>query len=182
LPLTPVATASLSDSELRALVVDLIGEVRGLRLQNAALGAENEELRATHIAVKAEVQSLRGAVARLKGLPPRPPAKPPRPSGMEKKAGKVGRPPKRRRRGPKRDAGRVDREVTLKLEDVPPGSRLQGCHKITVRNLVVAPLPAGVLGGFGPNLRRFITWGGSSPGAVHPGRACSGALSWFQQM
>jgi hypothetical protein len=146
LPLTPVATASLSDSELRALVVDLIGEVRGLRSrnealrsQNSALRAENEELRATHIALKAEVQSLRDEVARLKGLPPRPPAKLPRPSGMEKKAGKVGRLPKRRRRGPKRDAGRVDREVTLKLEDVPPGSRFQGCKKITVRDLVVAP-------------------------------------------
>jgi len=184
LSLTPDSTASLSVSELRALVVDLIGEVRGLRSQNealrsqnAALRAQHEELRATNIALKAEVQSLRDEVARLKGLPPRPPTKPPRPSGMEKKAGKVGRPPKRRRRGPKRDAGRVDREVTLKLEDVPPGSRFQGYHAITVRDLVVAPqvtlyrrarwrapggetlvapLPAGVLGGFGPNLRRFI--------------------------
>jgi hypothetical protein len=184
LSLTPVSTASLSFSELRALVVDLIGEVRGLRAENevlrsenAALRAGNEELRTTNIALKAEVQSLRDEVARLKGLPPRPPTKPPHPSGMEKKAGKVGRPPKRRRRGPKRDAGRVDREVTLKLENVPPGSRFQGYHTITVRDLVVAPqvtlyrrarwrapggetlvapLPAGVLGGFGPNLRRFI--------------------------
>jgi hypothetical protein len=96
---------------------------------------------------------------------------------MEKKAGKVGRPPKRRRRGPKRDTGRVDRKVTLKVECVPAGSRFLGTHQITVRDLVVAPqvtlyrrarwqtpdgktlvapLPPGVLGGFGPNLRRFI--------------------------
>ena len=130
LSLTPDVTASLSFSELRALVVDLIGEFRGLRAENealhsenAALRAGNEELRTTNIALKAEVQSLRDEVARLKGLPPWPPTKPPRPSGMEKKAGKVGRPPKRRRRGPKRDAGRVDREVTLKLENVPTLSR-----------------------------------------------------------
>jgi hypothetical protein len=51
LSLTPDSTASLSFSELRALVVDLIGEVRALR-------AENEELRTTHIALKVEVQSL----------------------------------------------------------------------------------------------------------------------------
>jgi len=58
---------------------------------------------------------------------------------MEKKAGKGGRPPKRARRGPKRDAGRVDREVTLKVEDVPAGSRFLGTHQITFRDLVVAP-------------------------------------------
>ncbi|WP_284180350.1 hypothetical protein [Rhabdaerophilum sp. SD176] len=188
-PLTPDSVASLSVIELHALVVDLIGAVRGLRSENEALRAGNEELRAANIALKAEVLSLWDEVARLKGLPPRPPTKPPRRSGMKKKAGKVGRPPKWRRRGPKRDAERADREVTLKLEDVPPGSRFQGYHPITVRDLIVtprvtlywqarcrapsgetlvAPLPAGVFGGFGPNLdgvyRRFVL-----------GRACSGA-------
>jgi hypothetical protein len=176
-PLTPDSVASLSDSELRALVVDLIGEVRALRAENAALRAENEELKAANLALKAEVQSLRDEVARLKGLPPRPSTKASRPSGMEKKAGTAGRPPKRRRRGPKGDAKRVDREVTLKVEDVPAGSRFLGYHTILVRDLVVAPevtlyrrarwrtpdgetlvapLPAGVHGGFGPNLRRFL--------------------------
>lgn len=168
--MTPDSAASLSPSELRVLVADLIGEVRVLR-------AGNEELKAANLVFKAEVQSLRAEVARLKGLPPRPPRKPSRPSGMEKKAGKAGRPPKQRRRGPKGDAKRVDREVTLKVTGVPSGSRFLGYHTIVVRDLVVAPqvtryrrarwrtadgetlvapLPAGVCGGFGPNLRRFI--------------------------
>jgi len=176
-PLTSDSVASLSVDALRALVVDLIGEVRDLRSENAALRVENEELKAANLVLKEEVQALRDEVARLKGLPPRPPTKPPRPSGMEKATGRAGRPPKRARRGPKRDTGRVDREVTLKVEDVPAGSRFLGTHQITVRDLVVAPqvtlyrrarwrtpdgrtlvapLPTGVLGGFGPNLRRFI--------------------------
>ena len=155
----------------------LRAESEALRAENVTLLARNEELVVANLVLKGEVQALRDEVARLKGLPPRPPTKPPRPSGMEKKAGKTGRPPKRRRRGPKRDAGRVDREVTLKLEGVPPGSRLPGTHSITVRDLIVAPqvtlyrrarwrtpdgktlvapLPAGIVGGFGANLRRFI--------------------------
>ena len=183
-PLSDDSVASLSNGELRTIVADLADEVRRLRAESEALRAENvtllarnEELVAANLVLKGEVQALRDEVARLKGLPPRPPTKPPRPSGMEKKAGKTGRPPKRRRRGPKRDAGRVDREVTLKLEGVPPGSRLPGTHTLTVRDLVVAPqvtlyqrarwrtpdgktlvapLPAGIVGGFGANLRRFI--------------------------
>lgn len=183
-PLLPDSAALLSVDELRTLVADLVGEVRELRAENEALRAENatlrvenEELKAANLALKGEVQALRDEVARLKGLPPRPPTKPSRPSGMERTAAKIGRQPKRHRRGPKRDTHRIDREMTLRVESVPSGSRFLGYHTITVRDLVVAPqvtlyrrarwrtpngetlvapLPAGVRGGFGPNLRRFL--------------------------
>ena len=51
----------------------LVGEVRRLHLDNAALQAKVDAQQVT-------IAALRDEVARLKGLPPRPPS---RPSGME---------------------------------------------------------------------------------------------------
>src|SRR5215218_9190284 len=159
---TPLET--LSFAELRELVGTLVAKVADLGAANAALKAEN--------------QALRDEVARLKGLPPRPPA---RPSGMDKatsgstgtdKGGKRSR----RRRGAKRDREAVTAEVVVKAVP-PPGSRFKGYQEILVRELtltpavvryrrerwlapsgetVLAPLPAGIVGGFGPGLRRFL--------------------------
>ena len=146
----------LSLVEMRELVGVLIGEVHRLRADN---------------------QALRDEVARLKGLPPRPPS---RPSGMEKAtgpaaSGKTGS-RSRRRRGVKRDKDAVTAEVVL-AASVPRGSRFKGYQDILVRDLrlsaevvryrrerwvtasgetVVAPLPPGIVGSFGPGLRRFI--------------------------
>jgi len=102
----------LSLAELRALVDVLVGEVRRLQADNAALRTEN--------------QALRDEVARLKGLPSRPPS---RPSGMEQatEPGTVGKSKKRsrRRRGAKRDRDAVTAERVLKAT-VPAGSRFKG--------------------------------------------------------
>jgi hypothetical protein len=160
----------LSLAELRELVGALASEVTRLR----TLG---EAQQASLAALKLENQALRDEVARLKGLPPRPPS---RPSGMEKATGgaEPGRGGKRsrRRRGAKRDRDAVTAEVVLKAPP-PPGSRFKGYQDILVRELtltpevvryrrerwltpsgetVLAPLPAGIVGGFGPGLRRFL--------------------------
>src|SRR5918998_228441 len=125
------------------------------------------------------VGELIAEVDRLKGLPPRPP--PARPSGMEQAAGggtgtgKGGR-RSRRRRGAKRDRDAVTAEVVVKAAP-PAGSRFKGYQDILVRELrlsaevvryrrerwlapsgetVLAPLPAGVVRGLGPGVRRFL--------------------------
>lgn len=159
----------LSLADLRGLVGALISEVRGLQDRVESLEIENQALRA-------ENQSLKDEIARLKNLPPRPPVKPAKSSGKEKatqpKSGKGNR----RRRGAKHDGGRVSREVTVAV-NAPAGSRFKGYETILVRDLVlsaevvryrrecwvtpggeriVAPLPAGIVGGWGANLRRFI--------------------------
>src|SRR3954447_22852625 len=82
---------------------------------------------------------------------------------------------RRKARGAKRDSDRVTREVIVKAE-VPAGSRFKGYETLLVRDLalsaevlryrrerwvtpggepIVAPVPAGIVGGYGANLRRF---------------------------
>jgi hypothetical protein len=82
----------------------------------------------------------------------------------------------RRRRGAKRDRDAVTSEVAVKAAPAP-GSRFKGYEDILVRDLrlsaevvryrrerwvtpsgetVLASLPAGIVGGFGPGLRRFL--------------------------
>jgi uncharacterized small protein (DUF1192 family) len=161
---------AMSLAELRDLVGALVSEVARLR-------ADNMAQQATIAALKAENQALRDEVARLKGLPPRPPS---RPSGMEKATGAsgtdTGSKRSRRRRGAKRDRDAVTSEVAVKAAPAP-GSRFKGYEDILVRDLrlsaevvryrrerwvtpsgetVLASLPAGIVGGFGPGLRRFL--------------------------
>jgi hypothetical protein len=168
----------LSQKALRQLVSDLAGtlerveqELSQLRTHNQALQEEVERLRLDNSNLHASNQALKDEIARLKNLPPRPPFKP---SGMEKAtqsrpAGSGRRPG----RGAKRD--RVTREVTLRAE-VPPGSRFKGYKTVVHRDLVltaevvrykrerwvtpqgqtiIAPMPPGLTGGFGPEVRRF---------------------------
>ena len=161
---------------LRDLVGTLVSEIARLRADNAALHERAEAQRATIAALSAETQALRDEVARLKGLPPRPPS---RPSGMEKATSRgtgKGGGRSRRRRGAKRDRDAATAEVVVKAA-VPAGSRFKGYQDILVRELrlsaavvrfrrerwltpagetVLAPLPAGIVGGFGPELRRFL--------------------------
>jgi hypothetical protein len=147
----PAAPFSLSRCELEAEVAALRGEVAELKQLVAALRDEN---------------------ARLKGLKARPVIKP---SGMAeattpKYRGKPGR-----RRG--KVVPRVPVETQVLRVAVPPGSQFKGYEAYQVQDLeirarvvryrrerwltpdgrtIVAPLPEGSRGHFGPELRRWV--------------------------
>jgi hypothetical protein len=148
----------LSAAALKALVLQLLGEVSALRQVVAEQRAE---------------------IARLKGLKGPPSIKPSiKPSGMEQAS--EPKPPagrgKRRRRGSKRIA-RVVVEDRVLSTAVPAGSRFKGYENFLIQDVVlrpiairfrrerwvtsdgctvVAPLPPGIDGHFGPELRRFV--------------------------
>src|SRR5215472_7839883 len=164
---------TLSPPELIGLVRRLIGEVE-------RLGKANEKLAAGLASAKRENQELKDEIRRLKGLPPRPPMKP---SGMETATDRPApetpsaaeaTPP--HRRGPGVSKLSVDRTVTL-TASAPAGSRHKGYQEIIVQDIafkpevtlyrrerwatpdgrtVTADLPAGVVGGCGPNLHRLV--------------------------
>ncbi|MBV8577008.1 MAG: transposase, partial [Acetobacteraceae bacterium] len=143
--------SSLSRSELEAELAALRGEVAELRQLVLALREEN---------------------ARLKGLKGRPVI---RPSGMEdattpKRRGRPGR-----RRG--KVVPRVPVETRVLRVAVPPGSQFKGYEPYQVQDLeirarvvryrrerwltpdgqtIVAPLPPGTRGHFGPELRQWV--------------------------
>jgi len=164
---------TLSPPELIGLVRRLIGEVERLR-------KENEKLTAALASAKRETQELKDEIRRLKGLPPRPPTKP---SGMEtatdrpapeQPSAAEASPP--RRRGPGVSKLSINRTVTL-AASAPAGSRHKGYEEIIIQDIafkpevtlyrrerwttpdgrtVTADLPAGVVGGCGPNLHRLV--------------------------
>jgi hypothetical protein len=168
------------DSLERLSLTELVGLVRGLIGEVERLREENEKLNAALASTKRENQQLKDEIRRLKGLPPRPPIKP---SGMEKatdrlaaeKPSEADAPP-RRRRGPGVSKLSIDRRVTL-TAPAPAGSRHKGYEEIIVQDIafkpevtlyrcerrttqdgrtVTADLPAGVVGGCGPNLHRLV--------------------------
>ena len=133
------------------------------------------------VALKAENAALREEIARLKGLKGPPKLKP---SGMEKATEPARAERKAGRRGGKIDRLVIDEERVLKAA-VPPGSRFKGYETYVVQELilrphviryrrerwitpdgrtVVAALPAGTVGHFGPELRRFVL------AQYHPGQ------------
>jgi hypothetical protein len=123
------------------------------------------------------VVALREEIARLKGGPPRPKLKP---SGMER--GTEPKPPgssggSKPRRDGTRSKLSIDEERTIQVVAPPRGSRFKGYTSFVVQDLVIrrhvvdfrcerwhtqdggmmtAPLPVGVDGHFGPELRRFV--------------------------
>jgi Transposase IS66 family len=142
---------ALSSTELKALVLELLGKVAALEQTVAAQRAE---------------------IARLKRLKGRPALKP---SGMEKASEPKPPSPSKGRRGPVMP--RVAVEDRILAAAVPPGSRFKGYADFLVQDLVlrvcciryrrerwltpdgqliVAPLPGGVDSHFGPELRRFV--------------------------
>jgi hypothetical protein len=151
----PTSIEDLSLDELRGLVVGLLARVSALEEENAALKDE---------------------VARLKGLKGRPKLKP---SGMEKatgrtKAKKAGQKKTKRQRC--RRSPEIGEEHKLSA-NAPLGSRFKGYDDFVVQDLriearvvryrrerwvtpegrlIVAPLPPGLRGHFGPELVRFI--------------------------
>jgi Transposase IS66 family len=143
-------------------------------LPRGELEALAERLLAENAALRQAVAELRAEVATLKGLKGRPEVKP---SGMEKAT--EPEPPGTGRGGAKaRKVGRltVDEERVIEAE-VPAGSRFKGYEDFLVQDLVLrphvvrlrrerwltpdgrtvtAPMPAGIVGHFGPALRRFV--------------------------
>ncbi len=154
------------------MVATLVAEVGRLR---EADGVKDDEI----ALLRAKIVEQADEIARLKNLPKRPKFKG-RPSGMEQATSK----PKveagaKRGRGTKRDKLQVTREVKLKAAP-PPGARFRGYEDVLVQDLkisvevvryrrerwetaegerIVAAMPAGIMGGFGPELRRFIAAG-----------------------
>jgi hypothetical protein len=149
----PVELDGLSSAQLRELVVSLFAKLADLERTVAAQRAE---------------------IARLKGLKGRPDIKP---SGMDQATdpAKPGQQAKRPGRGKVRP--RVSIEDRVLKATVPPGSRFKGHETYLVQELVlsvhairyrrerwvtadgqtiVAPLPEGTQGHFGPELRRFV--------------------------
>src|SRR5437763_15803611 len=150
---SPTDPSGLQRVELEARVVELLGELAEL---------------------KRIVAAQRDEIARLKGLKGRPSIKP---SGMEnatepKPGGK-----RAKRRGRGKVTPRVASETKVLRVAVPQGSQFKGYEPYQVQDLVltarvmcyrrerwltpdgetiVAPLPGGIRGHFGPELRRFV--------------------------
>ena len=171
----PDSLECLSHADLIGVVRELIGEVGRLRAEDEKLGFALKELKAEHQAVKDEL-------ARLKNLPPRPPQKP---SGMDKATDRGGsgsgdKSPagekSSRRRGSQLDKLTIGATVVVTAK-APAGSRRKGYEEIVVQDLslspqvtlyrrerwetpegerIIAELDPGIVGGYGPNLHRFV--------------------------
>src|SRR3954447_2192932 len=150
------------------------GKISLSGLPRAELEALAERLLAENDALRQVVTELKAEVATLKGVKGRPEVKP---SGMEKGAGSEPGATNRGRGGRgKADRLTVDEERVVEAE-VPAGSRFKGYEDFLVQDLVLrphvvrvrrerwltpdgrtvlAPMPAGVVGHFGPALRRFV--------------------------
>lgn len=151
-PLPPPFSA-LSRPELEALLVELFGEVAAL---------------------KQTVSEQRDEIARLKGLKGRPNIKP---SGMDQGTAPAKPVQKETRRGRGKVTPRVKIEERVIGIEVPPGSVFKGHEAFLVQDLaisvtatcylrerwvtpdgrtILAPLPQGIAGHFGADLRRFV--------------------------
>ena len=149
----PASLSALSRPELEALLLELFGELAAL---------------------KQIVAEQREEIARLKGLKGRTSIKP---SGMDKGT-EPPRPSKQERR---RGRGRVTPRVNIEEKTIkavaPSGSRFKGYQPFLVQDLaisvcatcyrrerwitpdgqaILAALPEGIEGHFGPELRRFV--------------------------
>ena len=143
-------------------------------LPRAELEAEVTALRGEVAELKRLVGGLRDEVARLKGLKGRPVIKP---SGMENATERKAGGKRVRRRGRGKVTPRVAPVTEVVRVAVPPGSQFRGYEPYQVQDLVltarvvryrrerwltpagetiVAPLPGGIRGHFGPELRRFV--------------------------
>jgi len=149
----PSALSALSRAELEALLIELFGEVTIL---------------------KQTVAELREEIARLKGLKGRPNIKP---SGMNEGTTPAKPTTKEKQPGRGKVMPRVGVEEKVIKAEIPPGSRFKGYEAFLVQDLVIsakatcyqrerwvtpdgrtmlARLPEGIDGHFGPELRRFV--------------------------
>ena len=174
--------ARTPDSLERLSHADLIGMVRELIVEVGRLRAENEKLGVALTQLKAEHQAVKDELARLKKLPPRPPHKP---SGMDKTTDRGGSgggdksaagEKSSHRRGSQLDKLTIGATVVVRAA-APAGSRHKGYEEIVVQDLslspqvtlyrrerwetpqgerIVAELDPAIVGGYGPNLHRFV--------------------------
>jgi len=151
----PADLDGLSHADLKSLVLKLLEEMAELRRTVAA---------------------QRDEIARLKGGSGRPNIKP---SGMDQatEPKPAGIPEDRRGRGSTRSKLSIHEERIVKVAAPPQGSRFKGHTNFVVQDLMIrphvvnfrcerwqtpagntmtAPLPAGISGHFGPELRRFV--------------------------
>jgi Transposase IS66 family len=152
----PADLDRLSHADLKSLVLKLLEELTELRRTVAA---------------------QRDEIARLKGGSGRPNIKP---SGMDNATEPKPSPAaggELRRKGSKTSKLSIHEERTVKVAAPPQGSRFKGYTEFVVQDLVIrphvvnfrcerwqtpngdmmtAPLPAGISGHFGPELRRFV--------------------------
>lgn len=144
-------------------------------LSRGDLEALTERLLAENAALKQAIADLRAEIAALKGVKGRPVI---RPSGMERKTETKPEGTDSRRGRKRRKTERlVIHEDRIIRADVPTGSRFKGYEDFVVQDLelrphvvrirrerwqtpdgrtVTAPMPAGITGHFGPELRRFV--------------------------
>jgi hypothetical protein len=151
--LRPFALSALNRAELEALLIELFGEVTVL---------------------KQTVVELREEISRLKGLKGRPNIKP---SGMDKATAPAKPTTSEKRPVRGKVMPRVGVEKKVIEAEITPGSRFKGYEPFLVQDLVIsakatcyqrerwitpdgrpilARLPEGVEGHFGPELRRFV--------------------------
>jgi hypothetical protein len=149
----PFAVSALSRAELEALLIELFGEITTL---------------------KQTVAELREEIARLKGLKGRPNI---RPSGMDQGTAPAKPTADKKQPGRGKVMPRVSIEEKVIKAEIPPGSRFKGYEPFLVQDLVIsakatcyqrerwitpdgrtilAALPEGIEGHFGPELRRFV--------------------------
>ena len=149
----PTSLSGLSRAELEALLIQLFGEITALKQANA---------------------ELREEIARLKGLKGRPDIKP---SGMDTGTGPSKPTGEKKQRGRGKVTPRVAVEDRVVKATIPAGSVFKGHEPFLVQDLtisvsatcyrrerwvtpdgrtILAPLPEGVDGHFGPELRRFV--------------------------
>ena len=149
----PSSLSGLNRVELEALLLELFGEIGALKQANS---------------------ELREEIARLKGLKGRPVIKP---SGMEKGTGPSKRDRRKKQRGRGKVTPRVPVEDRVVKATIPEGSVFKGHEPFLVQDLaisvsatcyrrerwvtpdgrtILARLPEGIDGHFGPELRRFV--------------------------